>query len=324
MTTSRDGGPEVTVAVVSWNTRSLLTRCLHSLQADAQSGLAEVWVLDNASADGSADAVREDFPWANLIASSENLGFGRAVNEIAARTQSAWIAPANADVQLRLGTLQQLIEHGKLYPHAGVLAPRLILPDGSTQHSAFPFPTVPFTLAYCSGAVALSHRLARHWCIGRGFDRDREQEVPWAVGAFLLIRRAAWEQAGGFAEDQWMYAEDLDLGWRLKRSGWSTRYVPTAHVFHAESASTIQAWGDARHDRWHASTYAWMLRRRGLAITRLVALINVFSFLVRAAVSLPAALLGMGRAKRMHRDALNAARAHRVGLRSREVLSAVR
>jgi N-acetylglucosaminyl-diphospho-decaprenol L-rhamnosyltransferase len=305
--------PPVTVAVVSWNTRELLGACLESLRADAIDGLAEVWVADNASSDGSSEMVRWRFPWVQLIASERNLGFGAGVNAIAERTDSPWLVPANADVRVEPGALRALVAEGERHPEAAVIAPRLILPDGSTQHSVYPFPTIAFTLAYVSGAVAASDRLAKHWCIDRGFDPELGREVGWAVGAFLLVRRSAWRQVGGFDDGQWMYAEDLDLGWRLSRAGWRTRYEPRARVHHDESASTTQAWGDERHARWHASSYAWMARRRGLVVTRIVSAISVVGYALRAA------LPGHARER-----ALGAARAHLVGLRSRSALRRIR
>jgi len=307
--------PKVAVAVVSWNTRALLTECLASLQDDARSGMAEVWVYDNASADGSADLVQEQFPWVGLIASSTNVGFGSAVNAIAARTSTPWLAPANADVRLSQDALRLLLEAGEQHPEAAVLAPRLLLPDGATQHSVYPFPTLPFGLAYVSGATMMSRTLARHWCIGRGFDTDRERDIGWAVGAFLLVRRVAWEQIGGFDEAQWMYAEDLDLGWRLARAGWKARYVPAARIAHAESAATTQAWGDERHARWHIASYVWLLRRRGRSYAVLHAAVYVLGFMARAAAISPLAAAGSGRALAAMRSALSAARAHWGGLR---------
>jgi GT2 family glycosyltransferase len=298
-----------TIAVVSWNTRALLADCLTSLHDDFTEGLAEL--------------VREQFPWVKLIASAENHGFGGAVNEVAARTSSDWLVPANADVRIERGALQTLITEGERHPEAAVLAPRLILPDGTTQPSVYPFPTIPFALAYACGAVRLSDRLARHWYIDHGFDPDRGREVSWAVGAFLLVRRTAWQMVGGFDRAQWMYAEDLDLGWRLRRSGWRARYVPRARVFHAQSAATAKAWGDERHLRWHASTYAWMARRRGVLVARSVAAINVFGFLLRGAAHWPGSLLGSTGSRQALRDALNTARAHMIGLRGQSVVERV-
>jgi N-acetylglucosaminyl-diphospho-decaprenol L-rhamnosyltransferase len=314
----------VTVAVVSWNTRALLAQCLDSLRSEAEAGVADVWVIDNASSDGSPALVQESYPWVNLIASEVNLGFGAAVNQVAARTESPWIAPANADVRLAPGALGRLLLEGDAHPEAAVIAPRLILPDGSTQHSVYPFPTIPFTLAYVSGAVARSRRLARYWCIDEGFDPDLGRDVDWAVGAFLLVRRSAWRAVQGFDPEQWMYAEDLDLGWRLSRAGWKARYVPGARVHHAESAATTQAWGAGRHARWHASTYAWMARRRGWPLTRLSAAITVAGYLARAGAATPAARRGGREAEMARRGALESARAHAVGLRPRARLRGVR
>lgn len=314
----------VTIVVVSWNTRALLAQCLDALRADAVAGLADVWVVDNASSDGSADLVRSGYPWVHLIASSENLGFGAAVNLVAARAHTAWIAPANADTRVTPGALRRLLVAGDEHPEAAILAPRLILPDGTTQHSVYPFPTVPFTAAYVSGAVAHSRRLARHWCIDAGFDPEIERDVDWAVGAFLVVRRSAWETVGGFDGEQWMYAEDLDLGWRLHKAGYRSRYVPGARVHHAESSATAQAWGGERYARWHASTYAWMARRRGWPLMRLVAAINVLGHLLRAAVATAAGRAGRPTAGAAREQAISSARAHAIGLRARAHLSRVR
>ena len=316
-------GPSVAVAVVSWNTRELLSRCLESLRPEAERGVAEVWVVDNASADGSPAMVREQYPWVRLLESTENLGFGAGVNRVADRTATPWIAPANADIELHADCMATLLEVAALHPGAGALAPRLILDDGSIQHSVLPFPTIGFTLAFVLGVNRLSRRLGRRWCLGRGFDSGEERYVPWAVGAFLLVRREAWLDAGGFDEAQWMYAEDLDLGWRLARSGWRTRFVPRAEVRHHESAATTQAWAGSRHARWHASTYAWLARRRGFPYARIVASVNVAGFMLHALVLTPAARFS-SRARAARERAIGIARAHSVGLRARDVLARVR
>ena len=156
---------QVAVAVVSWELRDLLARTLESLKPDADAGLIEVWVVDNASADGSADMVREHFPWVSLIASEENLGYGAAVNLVADRTDTDWIAPANEDIEVRPGAIERLLEVGGDHPRAGLVAPRLELPDGSTQHSVHPFPTVWLTTLYNLGLHRLSRRLADRLCL---------------------------------------------------------------------------------------------------------------------------------------------------------------
>jgi N-acetylglucosaminyl-diphospho-decaprenol L-rhamnosyltransferase len=268
------GATRVAVVVVSWNTRNLLRRCLESFASEADRGLVEVWVIDNASTDGSPELVRDHFGWAHLIAPAENLGFGRAVNLAVRRSSAEWIAVANADVAVRPTALAALLEAGARDPAAGAIAPRLLLPDGSTQHSVFGFPTVPFAFLLATGAYRLWPGLADRLAMMGHWDTERARRVPWAVAAFLLVRRAAWDEVGGFDERQWMYAEDLDLGWRLREAGWATRYEPRAVVDHENSASTSQMFGPDVAPQWQRSTYGCLARRRGIVRTWAVALLN--------------------------------------------------
>jgi N-acetylglucosaminyl-diphospho-decaprenol L-rhamnosyltransferase len=316
--------PPVAVAVVSWNTRELLAGCLRSLAAEHDAGRAVVWVVDNASDDGSAAMVGERFPWVELVASDENLGFGPAVNLVAARTATPWLAMANADIALRPGALAALLAAGEADPGAGALAPRLVLPDGTTQHSVFPFPTLPFTARFNLGVDAVVPRLAEHDVLVGGWKPDRARRVPWAVGALLAVRREAWDAIGGFDAEQWMYAEDLDLGWRLDRAGWATRYEPGAVVDHHEAASTSQAWGEERTERWQRATYAWMLRRRGLARTRAAAAMNIAGAAARWAALAPIARLRPARYGHKRAAQRRWLRAHASGLAPRAELERFR
>ena len=295
---------EVAVAVISWNTRDLLDACLASLRPEVEAGRAAVWVVDNASTDGSAAMVAERHQWAQLIALDDNIGFGRAVNLVAAQApDAAFIAPANADIELEPGALEALLQAAEADPHAGALAPRLLLPDGGTQHSVYPFPTLPFTVAFNLGLQRVSARLADAWCLEGAWDPERPRRVPWAIAAFLLVRRPAWDAVGGFDERQWMYAEDLDIGWRLHKAGLPTRYVPESRV-----------------PQWQAATYAWRLRRRGPVITRAVAAVNVLGAGTRWAVRAPLARVRPARWAPA-RDSYRAwARVHRSGLASRAEL----
>ena len=275
----------VAVAVVSWNTRDLLARCLESLHPEHDAAQADVWVVDNASSDGSADLVRERFPWVRLVASDENVGFGRAVNVLARQTDSEWIGVANADIALRPGALERLLATGDEDAGAGAIAPRLVLPDGTTQHSVFAVPTIPFALLHATGAHRLIPGVADRRAIPGHWDTERARRVPWAIAAFLLLRRTAWDDTGGFDERQWMYAEDLDLGWRLRDAGWATRYEPRAVVDHESSASTHQQFGPDLTPVWQRATYACIARRRGAVYAQAAAAINTFGALARAGVT---------------------------------------
>jgi GT2 family glycosyltransferase len=265
----------ITVAIVSWNTRDLLARCLESFAPDADAGVADVWVVDNASDDGSPDMVRQRFPWANLIEAEGNIGFGPAVNRVAERTRSEWIAPSNSDVAVRPGALARLLEAGAQDPRAGAVAPRLVLPGGEIQDSVGAFPTIGFTLLHSIGALGFRSRLTDRYGYPGRWDKERSRRVEWAVAAFILVRRKAWDEVGGFDERQWMYAEDVDLGWRLHQSGWATRYEPSAIVDHHHAAATSQQFGAELAPVWQRATYGCIARRRGAFYARVVAFINV-------------------------------------------------
>ena len=271
---------EIAVAVVSWNTRDVLERCLRSLEPDVESGLASVWVVDNGSTDGSPELVRERFGWAKLEEPGENLGYGRAVNLVAERTDAPWLAAANADVELEPGALARLLATAR-ESGAGSVAPRLILPDGSTQHSVYGFANLPSLIAFNSGVYRLVPGLGDRLLIEGHWDPTRPREVPWALGAFLLLRREAFDAAGGFDPAQWLYAEDVDLGWRLGRAGWRTLYEPAARVHHASGAAARQAFGEQPYERWMAATYDWIERRRGRPRRVATAAINLTGALLR-------------------------------------------
>ncbi len=272
---------QVTVAVVSFNTRELLLRCLASLAADARAGRADVWVVDNCSSDGSAQAAGETAPWAHVVQPDGNLGFGSAVNLVAARTQGEWLLAANADIALAPDAIERMLD-GAADPRVACVAPRLLLPDGTTQHSVHPFPTVPVSLLFNLGLHHLSGSLSDRLCLEGFWDPERPRAIPWAIGACLLLRRAAFDAVGGFDQQQWMYAEDLDLEWRLGRRGWIVRYEPRAHVRHESGAATGGAFGDERESRFMAATYAILRRRRGRLRTWATACINIAGAAARA------------------------------------------
>jgi GT2 family glycosyltransferase len=280
----------VTVAVVSWNTRDLLVRCLRSLEPEVEAGRASVWVVDNGSSDGSVEAARRTAPWAQILEPGRNLGYGPAVNLVASQTDSEWIAAANADVALEPGALEALLTAGA-DERVGAVAPRLLLPDGTTQQSVHHFPTLPFTLAFNLGLRRLNRRLGDRFYLEDRWDPERPRTVDWALGAFLLLRRRAFHGVGGFSEDQWMYAEDLDLAWRLRDAGWVTAYVPEGRVLHDAGAATSPAFGDDKTARYMAATYRVLARRKGSAQAWATALINYASVGLRLLVATPLARL---------------------------------
>jgi len=279
----------VTVAVVSRNTRELLLRCLRSLEDASASGRARVWIVDNCSTDGSAAAAREFAPWAHVIGAQRNLGFGRAVNLVARGLDDEWLLASTADVALEAGALDAMLSAG-VDPAVGCVAPKLVLPDGEIQHSVHPLPTVPLTIALNLGAERLIPGLGERMYLDGYWDPDQPRAVPWAVGACLLMRRAAFDAVGGFDERQWMYAADLDLCWRLREAGWTIRYEPAARVEHVAGAGPLRALGSDRSAAFTKATYPVIRRRRGRVGAAAMAAINLGGAAGRLAWMSPLAL----------------------------------
>lgn len=268
-------GPRVVVVVVSWNTRELLAECLRSLEPDVESGLAAVCVVDNESSDGSAELVEAEFEWATLVRTGSNAGFGPAVNlGVAEMPKADWVAPANADLRFDRGSIARLVDRGEATGDIGAVAPRLVMPSGETQHSVHSFPSPLLGVVNNLGVAGLVPGLGDRLCLETYWDESKARDVSWAHGAFLVVREAAFTQIGGFDPTQWMYAEDIDLGWRLREGGWKTAYEPAAVVHHEVSAAASQAWGEERMERHVMATKDWMVRRQGRARARVYSALN--------------------------------------------------
>jgi GT2 family glycosyltransferase len=278
----------VTVAVVSRNTREPLLRCLRSLESASASGRARVWIVDNASTDGSAAAARELAPWAHVIGAQRNLGFGGAVNLVARGSDDEWLLATTADVALEAGALDAMLAAG-VGPAVGCVAPKLVLADGGSEHSVHPFPTVSLTIALNLGAERLIPGLGERMYLDGYWDPDQPRAVPWAIGACLLIRRAAFDAVGGFDEREWMYAEDLDLCWRLRERGWTIRYEPAARVERLAGAAASGALGGDRTATFTEATYPVITRRRGRVGAAAMAAINLGGAAGRLAWMIPVA-----------------------------------
>jgi GT2 family glycosyltransferase len=243
MTERPSTGPRVCAVVVSFNTRDHLLRCLASL---ATVGLPlQIVVVDNASADGSADAVAARFPAARLLRNRENVGFGRASNQGIAVADAAYVLLLNSDAEVRPGAVEALVALLDQRPRVGAVGPRTLAPDGTVEVSFGP----PLTPRHewrqrrlvrgvrAREASALREAAARS---------TSEREPAWLSAACLLVRREALRQVGGFDEEFFLYEEDVDLCRRLVQAGWAIVFTPAAEVVHHLGRSTEHAADRAR------------------------------------------------------------------------------
>jgi len=247
---SESSVPELSVVIVSWNVRELLKACLRSLLADLEQAslAAQVWVVDNASTDGTPAMVAEQFPAVHLIASHENRGFA-AGNNLALREISNLQSPIsryvwllNPDTEVRSGATAALLTALEACPRAAVAGATLLYPDGSLQPSAFRFPglvQLAFDLFHFPPrfyATSLNGRYPR-----RLYEGTAPFRVDHPLGAAMMVRAEVVAQVGLMDEGFTMYCEEIDWCWRMRRAGWQVLCVPTAHVVHHAGQSTAQA-----------------------------------------------------------------------------------
>ncbi len=238
----------LSIIIVNWNTRDLLRACLRSLRATCADVPHEVIVVDNASSDGSAAMVAEEFPQVRLIANAENVGYAKGNNQglEIARGESLWLL--NPDTEILPNAAERLLKFMQEHADCGALGCKLLNPPTlqhsntpTLQHSCRTFPTPDVIILE---ALGLSRLFPRHRWFGKyrmtwwGYDEVREVDQPMA--ASLLIRREVIEQVGGMDEAFPIFFNDVDLCYRIKQAGWKIYFTPDAQVIHHGGASTRQ------------------------------------------------------------------------------------
>jgi len=261
--------PVLRVGVVSWNTAPLLDRCLAALPAALDGVPAEVVVVDNDSADDSvAVAARHGV---EVVVNPDNRGYAAAMNQALAGTSAPLLLALNPDTEPPPGSLRRLVAAAEAHPHAGVLVPRLVGADGRHQPSAYRLPGAVVPLVAALSTARLRRSRLGQWLLLESPVPHRGGAVGWAIGAVHLVRTEALAGEAPYDETSFMYAEDLDLCWRLADRGWPTVLVADVAIPHVGNAAGAQAWGDERSLRYWTATYEVIARRRSRRRARAVA-----------------------------------------------------
>ncbi len=304
--------PSLAVVILNYNRCDLLADCLESLYQHPPRCDLDVWVVDNASPDDSVAMVQQRFPQAYLLVSAHNGGFAYGNNlalrqilalpaETPARYTTHYPAPPrstdyilllNNDTIVPAGALDGLVDYLERHPHAGVVGPKLTLPDGSLDlacRRSFPTPEVAlYRMTGLSRLFPRSRRFARYNMTY--LHPDEETEVDAVVGACMLLRSGVIREAGLLDEQFFMYGEDLDWAYRIKQYGWHIFYYPAVEVLHYKRASStrraipsIRAFYDAMrifHRKHFAATTPALLNlgiEAGITVKESIALVrNLF------------------------------------------------
>jgi GT2 family glycosyltransferase len=250
---------DLSIIIVSWNTKEYLLNCLRSLSQGEGKDFREIIIIDNGSRDGSGSEVRRLFPAVRLIENESNLGFAKAVNQGLRVFSGGFALLLNPDTQMKEGTIEKLLIFMKDHPGAGIAGVQLLNQDGTKQNSIanFPFLATEF----------LSKKVLR-WLFPERFPgKERHYaepiEVDSVIGACMMVRRRALEEVGLLDEDYFLFLEETDWCFRMKKAGWKVYHVPQAEVIHFQGKSAEQDKKRAKVE-YDRSRYLFFRKHRGI------------------------------------------------------------
>lgn len=229
---------DISILIANWNTFAFLAGCLASIEQYPPDCAYEVWVVDNASTDGSAGMVCQRFSWVRLIENEENVGFAAANNQALRQSQGRYVLLLNSDTEVQRGAMQTMLAFMEDHPRVGAAGARLLNSDGTLQRSCHPMLTPGrefWRLLFLDRLWRRATYPMHRW------DLERPHRVEVIKGACLLLRREAVDQVGLLDEGYFMYSEEMDLCYRLAQAGWQLWWVPRAEVVHHEAQSSRQA-----------------------------------------------------------------------------------
>jgi len=305
-------GADVSIIIVSWNTRSYLARCLAAIPKVSPTLAVEVIVVDNGSTDGTQAMLAAEFPHVRLIQNQKNLGFGSANNVGVRASQGRALLFLNSDCELQPGALAPMIRALDEDPAVGGVLCRLLNSDGTLQpsvHDVFPSPWSLLGDLFSLSTIryAIYRAPALHpWLLRRAIRAHQTaHDVAWGGAACMLLRRDVFEAMGGFDERFFMYCEDTDLCKRIREAGYRLRYVPGPAAVHHWGKSTAHLpaamlreayrsrvyYFEKHFPGWGGSVARWLALRELVLRRLLFSLLAVFPwrwrqlFRERAAVS---------------------------------------
>lgn len=231
---------DISVVIVSYNTRELLSNCLKSLEKAGKNLKMEIFVVDNNSHDGTVQMVRLNFQNVMLIANKKNLGFAKANNLALKKAKSEYILILNPDTVVGEDTLVEMINFMEKSTDVGISTCKIELAIGGLDKDArrhFPTPWRAASHFLGLSKIFKGSRIFDQYYIGYK-SPDLEQEVDACAGAFMMVRKAAMDKVGLFDEDFFFYGEDLDWCWRFKEAGYKIMYTPITKIIHYKGASS--------------------------------------------------------------------------------------
>ncbi len=249
---------DLSVVIVSWNTKEYLLPCLASIFGKEQRVGSEVILVDNGSYDESGSEVKKAFPSVRIIQNQENLGFSKAVNQGLQKASGKYVLLLNPDTHVKDGALERLVLFMDAHSDVGVAGAQLLNSDGSKQSSIANFPSLATELFNKS----LLRRLFPKRFPGKERDYSEPVQVDSVIGACMAVRREAIERVGLLDEDYFLFLEETDWCYRMKKAGWKIYHVPQAEVYHFQGKSAEAEKKKAKVE-YYRSRYHFFKKNRG-------------------------------------------------------------
>lgn len=231
---------DLSIIIVNFNVKEFLKNLLDSINKASQNLIIEIIVVDNASDDGSIEMIKEKFPYVVLIENKFNVGFGKANNQALKIAQGKFILLINPDTLVSEDTFVKMIEFFNSNPLAGMAGCKILNPDGTLQlacRRSFPGPWTAFTKVTGLSSLFPKSKLFARYNLTY-LDENQTYEVDAISGSFMMLRKEVYDKVGGFDEQFFMYGEDLDLCYRIQKSGYKIYYVHTTQIIHYKGEST--------------------------------------------------------------------------------------
>ncbi len=258
---------DLSIVVLTWNTRDLVLDCLASIEREVLSRTdpgrleVETLVVDNGSADGTVEAVRARFPWAQLIPLPRNVGFAAGNNAGLRKISGRHAVLLNSDTVVLRDAFETCVRWLDAHPDVGVVGPQLLNPDLTKQNCIHNYPSL---------VTELVPKSLLEWLFPRRFPSKRFAhrepiDVEAVLGACLFLRREVLEQVGPMPEDYFFFLEETDWCWRIRDAGWRVMHVPEARVVHVHGAATKKKIPARTRIEYHRSLYHFFRKNRGVA-----------------------------------------------------------
>ena len=228
---------DLSISIVNYNTKDFLRNCLKSIFKNTYKINYEIFVVDNASSDGSPETVEKEFLQVNLIRNKENIGFAKANNQAFKEASGSYFLLLNPDCSMKNDTLYEMVQFMNKHPEIGIAGCKIVNPNGRIEFSANRFPNLftEFSLKFrkkLAGSNGYFDRLLK-------WNYNKSREVDWVSGAFLIIRSKAYREVQGMDENYFLYFEEIDLCKRVKKRGWKIYYNSNCEVLHEHGQSMV-------------------------------------------------------------------------------------